>query len=94
MESQDSWISRTRECLAEYDAGEIDLGVLSERILAYANEGTAGRGELFEAVRELTDELERHHDLRTSPWNSPEDVGPEDEQDLSETVARVRDLVS
>ncbi|MFF8401559.1 hypothetical protein ACF1AB_05360 [Streptomyces sp. NPDC014846] len=80
--------------LADYEAGDMDLGALSERVLAYATESTSGRGALFETVQELTDELERHHDLRTSPWNTPDDVGPSDEEDLQDVMERLRKLVT
>ncbi|MGM9383114.1 hypothetical protein [Streptomyces antibioticus] len=79
--------------MAAYDNGRINLEDLAARILVYVEEATSGRGELYETVRDLTDELERHHDLRTSPWNSPEDVGPEDERELREVLDHVRALI-
>ncbi|MFF3943006.1 hypothetical protein [Streptomyces phaeofaciens] len=93
MNSEFSWKDGAAAALAAYDGGRIDLEDLAARILVHVEEATSGRGELYETVRDLADELERHHDLRTSPWNSPEDVGPEDERELQAVLDRVRALI-
>ncbi|MFI8392774.1 hypothetical protein [Streptomyces sp. NPDC085540] len=57
-------------------------------------EETSGRGKTYELAYDLATEIERHHDLRTSPWNTPDDVGPEDERELSELLASLRMFTS
>ncbi|MFJ8543497.1 hypothetical protein ACIRFH_16035 [Streptomyces sp. NPDC093586] len=94
VDENDNWQMRLKGAVEQYEEGRLGLDRLAETLLALVSDATSGRGATYEVACELAAELERHHDLRTSPWNTPDDVGPDDERDLAETVAEVRKLTT
>ncbi|GGU42576.1 hypothetical protein [Streptomyces lavendofoliae] len=95
MEHTDpSWEERLARAVKQYEEGDLPLNSLAEILLVSVSEATSSRGDTYRLACDLASELERHHDLRTSPWNTPDDVGPEDERDLQNTLAEVRKLIS
>ncbi|MEU6263201.1 hypothetical protein [Saccharopolyspora shandongensis] len=88
------WRSRIDAILTQYASGNAGLDVVAEILMVVVSEVTSRRGETYEQAYNLAGELERYHDLRTSRWNTPDDVRPEDDQDLKEVLGEVRRLIS
>ncbi|MEU0491456.1 hypothetical protein ABZ249_19670 [Nocardiopsis sp. NPDC006139] len=87
------WREWVGAALADHESGTAGLDRVADLLVLGAAEVTSRRGLLYEQAYELAAELERHHDLRTSPWNAPGDVTPADDRQLAQTIAAVRRLV-
>lgn len=87
------WREWVGAALADHESGTAGLDRVADLLVPGAAEVTSRRGPLYERACELAAEPERHHDLRTSTWNTPDDVTPADDRQLARTFAEVRRLV-
>jgi hypothetical protein len=79
--------------LADHESGTAGPDRVADLLVPGAAEVTSHRGPLYEQACEPATELERHHDLRTSAWNTPDDITPAGDRQSVRAVAEVRRLV-
>ncbi|MEV4437551.1 hypothetical protein AB0K09_00800 [Streptomyces sp. NPDC049577] len=92
-EDKERMWKRISEYLAEYEAGQVGLDMLSEAVRGIPGAMSPVDPSVIDQANDFAAELSRHHDLRNSPWNTPDDVGPEDEQELHSLLDALRSWI-